>query len=186
MKVGVLALQGAFNKHILALKQLGVDSIEVKTPKDLSLIQGLIIPGGESTVMSKLLKINDLNMAIVEFANKKPLFGTCAGLILMAKNAFSEKVVSLDLLDIEVQRNAYGRQSESFSKPVNVSFLQDPFEAVFIRAPKISNILSSNVKVLAYLENSPILVRQGKHLGACFHPELTNNLSIHRYFLDSL
>jgi 5'-phosphate synthase pdxT subunit len=186
MKVGVLALQGAFNKHIQALIQLGVEPVEVKTPKDLYIVQGLIIPGGESTVMSNLLKINNLNRSIIEFAKEKPLFGTCAGLILMAKNAFSEKVISLDLLDIEVHRNAYGRQSESFLKSINVSFLKDSFEALFIRAPKITNILSSKVEVLAYLNKTPIFVRQGKHMGACFHPELTNNLSIHRYFLDSL
>lgn len=186
MKIGVLALQGAFEKHLKALQALGVDACEVKNPSDLTSLDALIIPGGESTVMTRLFEVHHLKEAIEVFAKEKPLFGTCAGLILMAKDAHSSSVSSLGLLDIEVDRNAYGRQSESFCKPIDVSFLKEPFPAIFIRAPQISKILSDKVEVLAYFDSKPVLVKQGKHLGACFHPELTDNLSIHRYFLDSL
>jgi 5'-phosphate synthase pdxT subunit len=186
MIVGILALQGAFERHVKAIESLGAKAKLVKSPKDLEDLDGLIIPGGESTVMSFFLKENNFQEAIKNFAKDRPVFGTCAGLILMAKNANCPSIASLDLLDIEVNRNAYGRQIESFSKEIPIKFIKDPFLAVFIRAPQITKLLSDKVEVLASIDSIPILVKQGKNLGASFHPELTNNLSIHRYFLDSL
>ncbi len=165
-KIGVLALQGAFAKHREMLEALGVESIEVRTKEDLSQVEGLIIPGGESTAM---LSLNDLPLA--DF--KKPIFGTCAGMILMAHLGF---------LAVTVSRNAYGRQSHSFSTDLRVN-LDKPttVHAIFIRAPRIEAIHSPDVQVLS---DKPVIIRQGDYLATAFHPELTNDTAIHHYFVQ--
>lgn len=175
MNIGVLALQGGFEPHALALSKLGANPIYVKTPSDLESCSGLILPGGESTVMSHLLITSGLLEPLREFAKTKPLFGTCAGLILMSKEGW---------LDIAVQRNAYGSQSASFITPLTID-LNGPvtLDALFIRAPKIKAILSSKVKILAQFERSPVFVQQGRHLAMTFHPELTQHLECHRFFI---
>ncbi|MCH9627577.1 MAG: Pyridoxal 5'-phosphate synthase subunit PdxT [Chlamydiales bacterium] len=165
-KIGVLALQGAFAKHLEVLQRLRVESLEVRTQTDLEVCDGLILPGGESTVMHSL---NTLPLA----SYKKPIFGTCAGMILMAH---------LGLLDITVERNAYGPQAHSFSKDLTV-YLDKPHtvHALFIRAPRIESIHSAEVQVLA---DTPVMVRQGNYLATTFHPELTNDPCIHHYFVE--
>lgn len=186
MLIGVLALQGAFQKHIEAITSLGSVAREIRRPKDLQECDGLIIPGGESTVISKQLRFSGLLEAIIHFAREKPIFGTCAGLIVMSTTEFPKHlgITNLNLLDIEVERNAYGRQTESFCE--EVSCFNQKFPAFFIRAPQIKNINSSQIEVLATYRGQPIFVKQGRHLGASFHPELTSNLLIHSYFLDSI
>jgi len=181
--IGVLALQGAFAKHIEILHTLSVIAKEVRMPQDLLECDALIIPGGESTTISKQIRYIHLEEAIRTFAEKKPLFGTCAGLILMGSPTGNDQIISLGLLDVTVERNAYGRQIESFETPVEI-FLDRPqtFPAVFIRAPRIKTY-GSQIEVLGSLNQEPILVRQGHHLGATFHPELTGQSAIHRYFL---
>ncbi|PJD95153.1 MAG: pyridoxal 5'-phosphate synthase glutaminase subunit PdxT [Parachlamydia sp.] len=183
--IGVLALQGAFAKHMEILRTLPVTPKEVRTPQDLLECDALIIPGGESTTISKQIRYIHLEEAIRLFAEKKPLFGTCAGLILMGLPTGNPEIISLELLDITVERNAYGRQIESFEKPVEL-FLDKPpvqtFPAVFIRAPRIKSC-GKKVEVLSSFNQEPILIKQGHHLGATFHPELTGQSTIHRYFL---
>lgn len=165
-KIGVLALQGAFAKHREMLDRLGVSSLEVRTPRELAEIDGLIIPGGESTTMWRL---NDLPLK--EF--NRPIFGTCAGMILLAR---------LGLLDVQIERNAYGRQCASFSTDLTV-YLDKPctIRALFIRAPRVTAIHSPEVKLLA---DTPVLIRQGDYLASAFHPELTNDPAIHHYFIQ--
>lgn len=164
-RIGVLALQGAFSKHCEMLRRLGVEALEVRTGGCLDLCDGLIIPGGESTSM---LSISEMNLR----SFKKPIFGTCAGMILMTRFGF---------LDLSIKRNAYGRQINSFSKEL-ILYLDQPckMDAIFIRAPKIEAILSDEVKVLADI---PVIVRQGNYLATTFHPELTENAAVHNYFL---
>lgn len=171
--LGVLALQGAFAKHIQAFKALGVCAAEVRSAGDLEKCQGLVLPGGESTTILKHMVEADLVEPVREFAKKASLFGTCAGIILMAG--------PLQLFDVEVERNGYGRQKDSFITHLS-SF--DEFPACFIRAPRIRRILSPAVKVLATHQDEPVLIQQGRHLGATFHPELTNDLRIHNYFVQ--
>lgn len=182
--IGVLALQGAFAKHIEMLKSLSIKTKEVRTPKDLVECDALIIPGGESTTISKQIRYIHLEEPIREFAKKKPLFGTCAGLILMSSQVDKGEVQPFKILDVSVERNAYGRQIESFEAEVEV-FLDKPlrqtFPAIFIRAPKITHC-GQEVEVLSQYRNEPILIRQGKHLAATFHPELSGQNTIHRYF----
>lgn len=186
MRIGVLALQGDFAKHIEVLRSLGVEVQEVRKPQDLENCQGLIIPGGESTVMLRQLDFIEMRDALLAFARQKPLFGTCAGLILMAKQVQDFHLQSLQLLDIAVERNAFGRQVESFQTFISLEFTSEhskAFPAFFIRAPRIKK-WGKDVQVLAMWENEPILVRQGHHLGASFHPELTADPQVHQYFIE--
>ncbi|MCC5832552.1 MAG: pyridoxal 5'-phosphate synthase glutaminase subunit PdxT [Chlamydiales bacterium] len=164
--MGVLALQGAFSKHCEMLARLGVPSLEVRTPDQLAIVDGLIIPGGESTTMWRL---NDLPLK--EF--NRPIFGTCAGMILMAR---------LGLLDVTVERNAYGRQCASFSTELTLYLDKlHTMRAIFIRAPRVTEIHSPDVRLLA---DTPVLIRQGDYLASSFHPELTNDPAIHHYFIQ--
>jgi pyridoxal 5'-phosphate synthase pdxT subunit len=176
-KVGVLALQGGFKLHIAALQKLNVEAVEVRNEKDLLSCRALILPGGESTTNNCLLTEQKLKKPLIEFAKQKPLFGTCAGLILMAK----EK-----LLPITILRNAYGRQSSSFKTSISAAFSSQQIEAVFIRAPRIESIDSNEVEVLARYNGEAVLVRYKNYLGSSFHPELTDDLSVHRYFLGMI
>lgn len=183
--IGVLALQGAFAKHMERLRELDVKAVDVRKPSELSACDALIIPGGESTTMMKQMNFIKFHDAFREFSQKRPVFGTCAGLILMSQEILADAMQPFNLLQITVERNAFGRQAESFHTLIEVDLgtnQKHPFNAVFIRAPRIRHTESS-VKVLAKHEGEPVLVQQGFHLGATFHPELTNDTSIHRYFL---
>lgn len=184
-RIGILALQGDFQKHAEHVRSLGSEVHFVRTPTDLDGIDGLIIPGGESTTIGKLLVAFDIAPRLKErVAAGLPLFGTCAGLILMAREISGYDQFRLGLLDVAVARNAYGRQIESFEAEIPVEApLKSPVRGVFIRAPKIV-ALGDEVEVLARYEDDPIMVRQGNLLAASFHPELTENREIHRYFLD--
>lgn len=183
--VGVLALQGAFAKHVAMLRTLGATPIEVRKPEDLDSCEGLIIPGGESTVIYHQIQFIHLLDKLQEFAEKKPIFGTCAGLILMSQKVIADSIQPLGVLDISVERNAFGRQAESFSTTIEIqleSKKKQLFPAIFIRAPRI-RVYSPQVKVLSFFEEEAVLVQQGFHLGATFHPELTDNVCIHEYFI---
>jgi 5'-phosphate synthase pdxT subunit len=187
MRIGVLAAQGAFLEHIASLQRLGVEAFPVRLPRDLAQTDGLIIPGGESTSISKLMLDYNLVEEIKNLAKKGlPVFGTCAGMILLAKDITDgNRVEPLRLMDIKVRRNAFGRQKESFEADLSIPALgEKPFHAIFIRAPLIEQI-DSGVKVLARLDDGTIVaVRERKLLASAFHPELTDDLRFHQYFLD--
>lgn len=184
MKVGVLAMQGAFREHGKVLQSCGCEPVEVRKAEHLEGLAGLIIPGGESTAIGKLLVDFGLLDKIQELGQKGfPIFGTCAGLILLAKDIVDSDQPRLGLMDITAKRNAYGRQVDSFEIDLNVPEIGDsPIRAVFIRAPYIEKV-GPEVQVLsAYLEKV-ILVRQGNLLAAAFHPELTEDFRLHQYFI---
>lgn len=187
MKIGVLALQGAFEEHIKMLSQLNAKSIELRQLKDLQQdLDGIIIPGGESTVISKLL--DDLNMreALLDKINNEnlPVFGTCAGLIMMPQSTEDPKAVPLGLMECTAKRNAYGRQLGSFSTTAEFDGVGS-IPMVFIRAPYIKNA-SENVDILSTVDGKIAAARQGRFLATAFHPELTENTCVHRYFLDMI
>ena len=186
MRIGVLALQGDFALHARALAQCGVEAVEVRKPSELDEVEGLIIPGGESTTLLKLMEAWDFVPALEKFhRDGKPIFGTCAGLIILAREVESPKQRSLGLIDVTVERNAYGRQRESFeaSGMARLDAGPIPLEMVFIRAPRIRRV-GAGVQVLAEHGAEPVLARQGQVLVATFHPELTDNTAVHRYFCD--
>ena len=184
--IGVLALQGDFAKHMELLKSLHEKAIEVRTPEDLEKCDALILPGGESTTIRHQMYFIGLFDKVQEFGKKKPVFGTCAGLILMSREIKDEESKTLDLLDIVVERNAFGRQADSFKAEVEIEF--EPKKTmsvpgVFIRAPRICST-NKTVKVLGHFGKEPVLVQEGHLLGATFHPELAGDPTIHRYFLS--
>lgn len=186
MKVGVLALQGAFLEHKKKLDNLGVEVVEVRLPQDLEGLDGLIIPGGESTTIGKLAVEYRLVEPLKAFAQKKPVWGTCAGMIFMARD-IGLKQPLLGLMDIRVERNAFGRQVESFETDLQIEGLngEGPFPAIFIRAPRIAAVNDEDVKVLARLKDgTAVAARQGHWLVTSFHPELSGDDRLHRYFLD--
>jgi pyridoxal 5'-phosphate synthase pdxT subunit len=186
LKIGILALQGAVEPHKEKLEELGVSPVLVRYPSDLSELSGIILPGGESTAMIRLLKKNELWDPLKIFVARKPAWGVCAGTILLAKEVTSPAQESLEAMDIEVQRNAYGRQSESFISPLESLEpwpQQISVEGVFIRAPKITK-RGKSTKTLLLHKEEPVMVEEGRLLVSTFHPELTNNLSIHRYFVE--
>jgi 5'-phosphate synthase pdxT subunit len=184
MKIGVLALQGAFREHIQMIRACGAEAIEARLPVHCSDIDGLVIPGGESTTISKLIVEYDMIDAIRDCASSgKPIFGTCAGAILLADRLEGKKQSLLNLIDIDMTRNAYGRQIQSREAEVSLAFSPaTPFHAVFIRAPIIT-AAGPGVTPLSSYHNRPILARQGTILVSTFHPELTDDTRIHRYFL---
>ena len=179
-KVGVLALQGDFAKHAESLQRAGAEAIEVRSRADLDGIDALVIPGGESTTMLKLIGYEDLWDSLKAFGASKPVFGTCAGAILVAKHVLSPTQPSFDLMDIDVERNAYGRQLDSHIAEVDLE--GKPLEAVFIRAPIIRRV-GPDAKVWATHRGDPVMVSQGKHMVATFHPELTCDPRVHEIFL---
>lgn len=179
-KIGVLALQGDFDAHRRRLEELGAEVVLVKKPEQLNEIEGLVIPGGESSTFIKLLGEAGFER-LKEFVRVKPTFGTCAGAILLAKDVENPQQTGLGALDISIRRNAYGRQIDSSIR--DGLFRGAPIEMVFIRAPKISR-LSPDVEVLATEGNDPVLVRQGKTMAATFHPELSSDARVHRAFLE--
>jgi len=180
MKIGVLALQGDFDAHRKRLEELGAEVVLVKKPEQLDDIAGLVIPGGESSTFLKLLGEEGF-AKLKDFVRVKPTFGTCAGAILLANEVENPKQTGLAALDITIRRNAYGRQVDSSIR--EGQFLNDSIEMVFIRAPKIERV-GQGVEVVATEGRDPVMVRQGKTLAATFHPELSNDSRIHRYFLD--
>ncbi len=188
MKIGVLAAQGAFAEHIAALQRLDIEAVPVRLPGELKGVAGLIIPGGESTTISRLMADYDLMHEISRLAGSgMVVFGTCAGMILMARQISGNSAKSLALMDITVKRNAFGRQVDSFETGLQIPVLgKKPFPGIFIRAPKIESC-AGDVEVLARLNDDTIVAaRQGKLLATAFHPELTDDLRLHRYFLEMI
>lgn len=182
--VGVLALQGAFREHILMFRRCGTAAVEVRLPGELEEVSGLVIPGGESTTMTKLMVEYGFPDKIRAFSNTgNPIFGTCAGAIVLSGRLGGEKQDFLNLIDMDMERNAYGRQIESRETEIAIDALGSPgFPAIFIRAP-IIRAIGKGVDPLAAYGNTVVLARQGKVLVATFHPELTDDPRIHRYFL---
>jgi len=180
MTIGVLALQGDFDAHRKRLEQLGAKVVLVKKAEQLDEIDGLVIPGGESSTLLKLLGKAGFDK-LKEFVRSKPTFGTCAGAILLANDVENPKQASLGALDITIRRNAYGRQVDSSIR--EGEFQNHPIEMVFIRAPKIERV-GDRVEVIAREGNDPVLVRQNKTLAATFHPELSDDRRVHEFFLD--
>lgn len=185
VRVGVLALQGAVREHLNMIERCGAEAVAVKWPEDLEGLDGLIIPGGESTTIGKLIKRYGFEPAIRRVHNKgMAIYGTCAGLILLAKRTTEGTQPLLGFMDIEVRRNAYGRQVDSFEADLNVSGLgEEPFRAIFIRAPWIERTLARDVEALAELDGHIVAARQDRLLVTAFHPELTGDTKIHKYFL---
>ena len=186
--VGVLALQGAFEAHQHVLGQLGFETVQVRTPSDLKLVGALVMPGGESTTMSHLLLTSGLFESIdTRLKQGMPVFGTCAGMILLAKDVLDGRSdqKSFGAIDIDVKRNAYGRQIDSFETDIAVDGFVDDFHAVFIRAPQIARC-GEGVTVLARHGQDVVLARQGSVMVSSFHPELASDVRIHSLFTDSL
>ncbi len=182
-KIGILALQGDFEKHASVIKKLNHEPLYIREPQALKQCSHLIIPGGESTTFLKLIDRLNLRLPIQNFAKDKPVFGTCAGLIILARQVLNNSLDTLALIDIEVQRNAYGRQIDSFIDDINIINDAKPFEAVFIRAPKILKCYN-DTQPLAKHKNDIVMARQKNILVASFHPELTDDYRIHTFFLN--
>jgi pyridoxal 5'-phosphate synthase pdxT subunit len=174
VRIGVLAVQGAFREHVRALRSLGAEVVEIRLPAQLDGLDGLVIPGGESTAIMRLVRLYGLEEAIRAFEGA--VFGTCAGMILLDR-------AHLGLVDLEVARNAYGRQVASFETDLKVAGEEEPLRGVFIRAPRVREV-GNGVEVLAEHDGEPVLVRDGRFLLASFHPELTDDLRVHERFLE--
>lgn len=187
MKIGVLSIQGDFQLHKKMLDKLKIKNIEVRTPRQMETCDGLIIPGGESTTFVKLLKENDLYQAISGFAKKHPVMGTCAGLITIGEKVKNYNMETLHLIDIDVERNAYGRQIDSFidTVEININGEKSTFEGVFIRAPKIARI-GEKVRAIGFYHRNVVMAETETILVSTFHPELTDDTRIHRYFIEKV
>lgn len=189
LPVGLLTLQGDYGRHEASFRALGCATAGVRRPAELARVRSLVIPGGESTTLTRLIDLAGLREPLREFARERPVMGTCAGLIMLARALAGEEAVhgvrTLGVLDCAVRRNAYGRQVDSFTAPVvlrDAASGSQPFPAVFIRAPRIESC-GDGVEILAEHGGSPVAVRQGRLLGLTFHPELTGDLRLHRLFL---
>jgi 5'-phosphate synthase pdxT subunit len=176
LRIGVLAVQGNFREHGAMLRELGADVVEVRKPEQLVGLDGLVIPGGESTTFMRLMRLYELDEAIRGF--ERPVFGTCAGMIVLDRD-------HLGLVDVRVRRNAFGRQAASFETDLDVVGEAEPLRAVFIRAPWIEEV-GPRVEVLAEVDGHPVLAREGRYLIASFHPELTDDTRLHELFLESV
>jgi pyridoxal 5'-phosphate synthase pdxT subunit len=176
MRIGVLAVQGNFREHAATLRRLGAEVVEVRKPEQLERLDGLVVPGGESTTFMRLMRLYGLDEAVRDFAG--PIFGTCAGMIVLDRN-------HLGLVDIEVERNAYGRQVASFEADLRLAGDERPLRGVFIRAPRLRES-GPGVEVLAQYRGEPVLLRQGRFLVAAFHPELTQDTRVHELFLAAV
>ena len=176
MKIGVLAVQGNFREHLAMLRRLGADAVEVRKPEQLDGLDGLVVPGGESTTFMRLMRLYGLDEAIRAFAG--PILGTCAGMIVLDRN-------HLGLMDVEVDRNAYGRQVASFEADLALKGETESLRGVFIRAPRLRE-RGEDVEVLAEHDGEPVLLREGRFLVAAFHPELTEDTRVHELFLDGV
>jgi 5'-phosphate synthase pdxT subunit len=175
VKIGVLAVQGNFREHGAMLRRLGADVVEVRKPAELEGLDGLVVPGGESTTFMRLMKLYGLDEAIRAF--EAPILGTCAGMIVLDRN-------HLGLVDVEVDRNAYGRQVASFEADLSLAGEASPLRGVFIRAPRVR--VTGDVEILAEHDGEPVLVRDGRVLVASFHPELTEDTRVHQMFLNTV
>ncbi len=187
MKIGILALQGAVREHRVALQKLGCETIDILNPEDLEGINGLVLPGGESTTMGKLLIRYNLLEPIIELGKKGlPIFGTCTGMILLSKHIIDSDQPLLALMDTHVERNAFGRQLESFEADMLIPCLGNkPFHAIFIRAPYIQRA-DTTIEILLTLEDKILLAKQDNLLACAFHPELTEDTRMHEYFLSMI
>lgn len=188
MKVGVLALQGDFREHCACLRQLGAEAVEVRLPIHLEGVEGLILPGGESTTIGKLIGAYELLNPILEFARTEAVWGTCAGAILMARDCDCSENL-LQLMDIHMERNAFGRQVDSFEIDLDVPFLEPvnpPYHAVFIRGPVIKSVFGKARALINLPDGRTVAAQQDKLLATSFHPELTEDLRFHRYFLEMI
>uniref|UniRef100_A0A7C4Y3Q6 Pyridoxal 5'-phosphate synthase subunit PdxT n=1 Tax=Caldisericum exile TaxID=693075 RepID=A0A7C4Y3Q6_9BACT len=186
MRIGVLALQGAVSEHINMIKSLGVEAIPVKTADEISSVDGLIIPGGESTTMGRLITKFELENVIKErISEGMPVYGTCAGMILLAKRIKNYDQFNLGMLDITIVRNAFGRQVNSMEVDLSVKGFDMPFHAIFIRAP-VAVELGSDVEALAVLDEGTVFLRENNIFASSFHPELGNDPRIHRMFIESV
>jgi 5'-phosphate synthase pdxT subunit len=174
VKIGVLALQGNFREHAAMLRRLGADVVEVRKPEHLEGLDGLVVPGGESTAIARLMRLYGLEEAVRRFAG--PILGTCAGMILLDRN-------HLGLVDLGVRRNDYGRQVASFEADLELAGEEEPLRGVFIRAPRVEET-GGQVEVLAELDGDPVLLREGRIIVAAFHPELTDDTRVHERFLE--
>jgi pyridoxal 5'-phosphate synthase pdxT subunit len=184
VKVGVLGLQGAVREHVQALQSSGADAFVIKKPEQLAEIDGLVLPGGESTTMRRLMDIYGFMDVLKEFAEQgKPIFGTCAGMILLATEIEGQDDAHLKLIDMKVARNAFGRQVDSFEADLPVKGVGNDFNAVFIRAPYVISV-GEDTEVLATYNDNIVAVQQGHFLAAAFHPELTDDFRMHEYFVD--
>lgn len=184
-RVGVLALQGDFEAHEKALQRAGAEAVEVRSADQLKDVDALVIPGGESSTMLKLIDSENMLEPLREFGQTHPVFGTCAGAILLASEVTNPQQESLGLMDIGVERNAYGRQLDSRIASLKPEGMEGGIEAVFIRAPIIRRV-GEKARVLARYHGDPVLVEQGRHLVATFHPELTADARVHKMFLDKV
>ena len=174
MKIGVLAVQGNFREHVQMLRRLGVDAVEIRKPEELEGLDGLVVPGGESTTFMRLMRLYGLDEALRRFQG--PVLGTCAGMIVLDRE-------HLGLVDVAVDRNAYGRQVASFEADLRLEGDERPLRGVFIRAPRVREA-GPDVEVLAALDGEPVALRQGRFIVAAFHPELTDDTRIHERFLE--
>ncbi len=184
-RVGVLAIQGDYAAHAEALREADAEPVEIRLPQQLAGIDGLILPGGESTTILRFLEKNDFFAQLKEFCSSSPVFGTCAGAILLSRAVRNPGQESLGALDAVAERNAYGRQIDSAILTAETELPGGPLEMVFIRAPRLIE-LGSGVEVLAKRGNDPVLVREGKVMAATFHPELSVDRRVHKYFVDSV
>ena len=182
-RVGVLALQGDYACHQRSLAALGADPVRVSLPRDLERLEALVMPGGESTTMLRLIDATGLRAPLERFVRERPVLGTCAGLILLAHDSAGLPYPTLDAIDVTVERNAYGRQIDSFSDALEAPMLGGTLQGVFIRAPRIRRV-GAGVEVLVRHGGEPVGVRQAKAVGIAFHPELTQDLRLHRWFLE--
>jgi pyridoxal 5'-phosphate synthase pdxT subunit len=176
MKIGVLAVQGNFREHAAMLRRLGAEAVEVRKPEELEGLDGLVVPGGESTTFMRLMRLYALDEAVRAFTG--PILGTCAGMIVLDRN-------HLGLADLEVERNAYGRQVASFEADLGLAGEEEPLRGVFIRAPRVADA-GADVEVLAEHDGVPVLLRDGRLLVAAFHPELTEDTRVHELFLAAV
>jgi 5'-phosphate synthase pdxT subunit len=183
--IGVLAIQGNYASHAQALTEAGASPVEVRKPSELAGLDGLVLPGGESTTMLKFLDRHSFFEVLREFCGAKPVFGTCAGVILLAREVLNPAQRSMGVLDAVVERNAYGRQIDSVIVTAETSLAGGPLEMVFIRSPRISQI-GPGVEVLAMRDGFPVLVRQDRILAATFHPELSHDRRVHKLFVESV
>ena len=184
MKIGVLALQGAVREHIRSIEECGVEAVAIKRKEELKEVDGLILPGGESTTIRRLIDKYDFMGTLKEFAAEgKPMFGTCAGLILLANNIVGYKEPHIGVMDITVERNSFGRQRDSFEADLAIKDVAESFPAVFIRAPHIVEA-GADVEVLAKHNDRIVAAREGQFLGCSFHPELTDDHRLTAYFVE--
>ncbi len=186
MRIGILALQGNYAQHKIVLDKLSISNELIIYPEQMSDLSGLIIPGGESSVMSKHIENNDFRNKIIEFSDDRPIFGTCAGMILLSSSKKTNNVDPLNIMDFSIDRNAWGRQIDSFSTKINIdSEIASSFEGYFIRSPKVK-YTGVDINVLATYDKEPIMLTDGKHLVSSFHPEIGGDDSIHKFFINNL